>query len=99
MSPYNIDEVSLKAATVLLFLVPLLFYLYRKIKTYSVKTNSLYKDPGHSHYWICDETLWESYNTNRGLRSRYICDVIGQEDNDNCEEEELRKLGLWQEKK
>lgn len=52
----------------------------------------LRKDREHSHYWIQEEHLFESYNTLRGLRCRYIMDVIGYPDTDRCSQEVIDSI-------
>lgn len=43
----------------------------------------LIKHPNHHHYWIEDETLYESYTTIRGMRSFPVKEMPGEPDNDN----------------
>jgi hypothetical protein len=38
----------------------------------------------HSHYWIEDGVLYESYNTIRGLRYMMLLEVPGMNDCDKC---------------
>lgn len=50
----------------------------------------LTKDKKHSHYWIEDGILGESYHTLRGLRYRGICE-IDLPDNPRVSYEELEQ--------
>jgi hypothetical protein len=47
------------------------------------------KHSKHSHFWIEDGELYESYNTIRGLRYMHKCSVDGLPDTDNCSLEML----------
>lgn len=47
----------------------------------------LEKDKRHSHFWIEDGKLFESYHTIRGLRYRYRMDADGMPDTDKCSDE------------
>jgi hypothetical protein len=49
-------------------------------------SNKLRKDDRHDHYWIEDGQLFESYNTIRGLRYRFMMDVPCMEDIDNVDD-------------
>lgn len=42
--------------------------------------NRLTKDDRHDHYWTEDGILYESYQTIRGLRYRYVMEVSGMPD-------------------
>jgi hypothetical protein len=42
------------------------------------------RDRRHSHFWIEDEELFESYHTIRGLRYRHRFGVNGLPDTDKC---------------
>lgn len=44
------------------------------------------KSHNHSHFWVEDERLYESYETIRGLRYRLKKEVPGKPDSDNCDE-------------
>ncbi|HZK68113.1 MAG TPA: hypothetical protein VFC36_00795 [Paludibacter sp.] len=44
------------------------------------------KASNHDHYWIEDGELYESYRTLRGLRYRFLGNVAGMPDIDNCTE-------------
>lgn len=50
------------------------------------------KDYNHSHYWVEDGHLFESYNTLRGLRYRCILYCPGIEDCDNCSEDMVKYI-------
>lgn len=54
--------------------------------TFNYKNNEDY-ETNHSHYWVEDGQLYESYNTLRGLRYRYILDCPEIEDCDYCSKE------------
>lgn len=41
------------------------------MSTNTQTTGKLTRDDSHSHFWIEDGVLFESYNTIRGLRYRY----------------------------
>jgi hypothetical protein len=47
------------------------------------------KHEKHSHFWIEDGELYESYNTIRGLRYMHICSVDGLPDTSNCPDDML----------
>ena len=47
------------------------------------------KNSSHSHYWIEDERLHESYNTLRGIRYIFVKDVPGLPNTDKCPEDML----------
>jgi len=49
----------------------------------------LWRDERHSHFWIEDEELHESYNTIRGLRYRWRLTVNGLPDTDRCADDML----------
>lgn len=42
------------------------------------------KDRNHHHYWIENENLYETYETIRGLRYRFIMPVPGMPDTEHC---------------
>lgn len=44
----------------------------------------LHKDEHHHHFWIENETLFESYTTIRGMRYRFRLDVPGMPDEEWC---------------
>jgi hypothetical protein len=46
----------------------------------------------HSHFWIENEILYESYQTVRGLRFMERKEVPGMPDEDNCSEECLNYI-------
>jgi hypothetical protein len=52
----------------------------------------LWKDEKHSHFWIEDEQLFESYRTIRGLRYRHRMEVKGMADTEKCNEEDILKI-------
>ena len=56
---------------------------------HSVVDSALRKDRRHSHFWVEDERLFESYRTIRGLRYRYRFDVNGVADCERCTPEML----------
>lgn len=49
----------------------------------------LCKDERHSHFWIENGELYESYNTIRGLRYRWRLTVAGLPDTDKCSDSML----------
>jgi hypothetical protein len=49
----------------------------------------LKKSHNHSHFWIQNEQLLESYWTIRGLRWRFLIDVPLMQDEENCSEYSL----------
>ena len=53
---------------------------------------NIIKDRNHDHFWIEDEKLFESYNTIRGMRYRYIADAVGFENCDNCTEKTIQEI-------
>lgn len=52
----------------------------------------LWKDSRHSHFWIEDGQLFESYQTIRGLRYRYRMDVKGMPDTDTCTDADIWRI-------
>lgn len=52
----------------------------------------IYKHPNHSHFFIADGILCESYKTIRGLRYLEIAIVDVQETEENVSEERALKL-------
>jgi len=50
-----------------------------------VKYNYLIKDKKHSHFWIENGELFESYQTIRGLRYRHRFSVNDLPDTDKCQ--------------
>lgn len=54
--------------------------------------SKLWKDHQHSHFWIKDGKLFESYHTIRGLRFRYRLDVGTLPDTDNCPDDMLKYI-------
>lgn len=55
----------------------------------TIELKQLYKDRRHSHYWIDNGILSETYQTIRGLRYRDILDVSGEADNDRLSADEI----------
>ena len=53
------------------------------------KTTTLWLDERHSHFWIEDGELYESYNTLRGLRYRHRMSVPNLPDTDKCPKDML----------
>ena len=51
----------------------------------------LTKSHNHSHFWIEDCILYESYNTIRGKRYRHICNVL-YPDSERLTEEQIKSL-------
>ena len=49
----------------------------------------LTKQLNHSHFWIENGILHETYRTIRGLRYVEICEVPGLPDTENCPEDML----------
>ena len=52
----------------------------------SVVSSALSTDPKHSHFWVEDGELYESYQTIRGMRYRHRFSVAGLPDTDQCSE-------------
>jgi len=52
----------------------------------------IHKRHNHSHFWIEDEILYESYNTIRGLRFMEIKEVPGMPNEEKCSEECLKYI-------
>lgn len=50
------------------------------------------KSHNHSHFWIEDEKLFESYKTIRGLRYRFITTVVGFPNCDKCSDETIKEI-------
>lgn len=50
------------------------------------------KDKNHSHYWVEDEKLYESYNTLRGLRYRFIVGCPGIQNCKKCSDDMVEYL-------
>jgi hypothetical protein len=50
------------------------------------------KDRDHSHYWVQDGVLCESYHTIRGLRYRQLLEVPGAPDSDRLTTNEVMQL-------
>lgn len=50
------------------------------------------KDKNHSHYWVEDKKLYESYNTLRGLRYRFIVGCPGISDCEKCSDDMVEYL-------
>lgn len=46
----------------------------------------------HSHFWIDDEVLYESYTTIRGLRYMKVADVPGMPNEEKCSEACIKYL-------
>ena len=55
-------------------------------------TNKLWKDEKHSHFWIENENLFETYRTLLGLRYRFRLKVPGISDCDNCSNEMIKQI-------
>jgi len=81
----DVNDKNLIIATILVAIYLVATYVSRRIANRMIKKkfHSFPKDERHSHYWIENEVLRESYHTNRGTRHRYICDAPGREDTDN----------------
>jgi hypothetical protein len=52
----------------------------------------LNKDNRHHHFWIEDGELFETYQTIRGLRFRFIMPVPGMSDTVNCTDAEIKTI-------
>jgi hypothetical protein len=52
----------------------------------------IYKHPNHSHFFITDGVLCESYKTSRGLRWREMANVDTDEIETNVSEERALEL-------
>ncbi len=59
----------------------------------NVVESAVSKDVKHSHFWIEDGELYESYNTIRGFRYRYRFSVDGLVDTDKCSEPMMIYIG------
>ncbi len=57
-----------------------------------MEENRLWKDDRHSHFWIEDGVLFESYHTIRGLRYRNRFYVEGLPDTDRCSPEMILRI-------
>lgn len=51
-----------------------------------VVSSALSTDPKHSHFWIENGELYESYHTIRGMRYRHRFSVAGLPDTNQCSE-------------
>ena len=60
---------------------------------HGVVDSAISKDKNHSHFWIEDEELYESYNTIRGLRYRHRFSVGGLVDTDKCSSVMMTYIG------
>ncbi|WP_435263027.1 hypothetical protein [Tenacibaculum sp. nBUS_03] len=49
------------------------------------------KSHNHNHFWIEDYTVYESYNTTRGVRYRPVAEVI-MEEKDFLTEEDIKSV-------
>lgn len=56
--------------------------------------SKLVKSIKHSHYWIEDGVLYESYYTIRGLRFLPLIDVPNMPDESKCSEECIKYITL-----
>ena len=52
----------------------------------------LSRDKRHSHFWIEDGELFESYHTIRGLRYRHRFSVNGLPDTDKCQPDMIKYI-------
>jgi hypothetical protein len=52
--------------------------------------------PQHDHFFVEDETLMESYKTNRGLRSTPVLPLPDHPDVDHCTIEYLNTIEAFQ---
>ena len=50
------------------------------------------RDTRHSHFWIEDEELFESYHTIRGLRYHHRFSVNGLPDTDKCKPDMIKYI-------
>ena len=50
------------------------------------------RDKSHSHFWIEDGELFESYHTIRGLRYRNMFSVKGLPDTDKCQPDMIKYI-------
>lgn len=57
-----------------------------------METIKIIKSHNHSHYWIEDEKLFESYKTIRGLRYRFIRELKGYIDSDRVTDETISEI-------
>jgi len=64
--------------------------IYLHFKTYGM--SRLPRHERHTHFWIQDKVLHESYTTERGMRSMPIMSVPDFEDTDDCDAECLAKI-------
>lgn len=51
----------------------------------------LVKSQNHEHFWIEDNTVYESYRTIRGLRYMAVAEVI-MPDSDRLSDDEIKKV-------
>ncbi len=57
-----------------------------------MEDNKISKDRRHSHFWIEDGELFESYRTIRGLRYRHRFSVEGLPDTEKCSPEIILRI-------
>lgn len=50
------------------------------------------KHLNHSHFWVEDGKLYESYHTVRGLRHLFVCNTPDIPDNENCSEDMIKYI-------
>ena len=50
------------------------------------------KSHNHSHFWIDEGFLFETYRTFRGARQRFILEVPDEDDNHDCNKELIKKI-------
>lgn len=54
--------------------------------------SKLWRDRNHSHFWIEDGELYESYRTIRGLRYMHRLSVPNLPDTENCPDDMLKYI-------
>lgn len=54
--------------------------------------SALWKHENHSHFWIENGELFESYHTIRGLRFQYRIDVGNLPNTDKCPDDMLKYI-------
>jgi hypothetical protein len=57
----------------------------------TVVKKTIHRDKNHSHYWIENGELFESYQTIRGLRFRHLI-AVDLPNNDKCDESIIRYI-------
>lgn len=68
----------------------------KKVRFYfeDYQQKEISKHQNHSHFWVEEGKLFESYNTLRGLRYHLVCDVPGIPDCDRCSEDMIKYIEI-----